>query len=201
MALTEVDIWNQALGELGSTKLITSEDEASVEARAFNAIYLTAREAMLERHEWRFATKISLALPKIATDNPDPRFDFWYKIPADCIKPREVWDSATTKRPTEPIPFVAFLDDAQGRVFATDLDGPCLVYTKDVTDPAMFSAGFQDVLSVDLAERVALPITKKIAVKQGMLRKLQARMITAMAGEGGIEPPPEDASWIAARGG
>lgn len=143
-----------ALGHIRAVT-IASFDEVSVNANHVRTFYDIARQATLENYDWSFCRKRrSLAL--LAEDPPDT-WTYRYEYPPNCITPRYIAYPGV-RRPIEPIPFDMELDDAgTSRTILTDQQSAVLVYTLDVENPSLFSAGFVDALSWRLAAYLAVP--------------------------------------------
>ncbi len=196
-AVSQVDIFNQALMNLGKEPSVTSLTDATTERRALSAVYDTSREFVLAGRDWAWAARYSSALAKLTDPNPNPHHTFWYQVPPDSLRLR--WVEDLVIRPTRPIDFVEFNDEAQGRVFATDLAVPIVKYTWDVTDPSLFDPGFTFALSYLLSSRVALTLTSDPAVGQGMFNAYTFTINSASSNIQVESPEPGDATWIEAR--
>ena len=80
-----VDIVNLALSHLGEDATVSSIDppEGSAEAEHAATFYPQARDAMLEMHEWRFATKrVMLAL----TASDTFEWAYAYALPSGMLR-------------------------------------------------------------------------------------------------------------------
>ena len=54
---SEVAICNLALADIGSTSVVSTLGESSIEAKYCNIFYTAARDALLEEIEWPFAQR------------------------------------------------------------------------------------------------------------------------------------------------
>jgi hypothetical protein len=79
-----VDIVNQALLQLGSTQIISFDDEL-VEASAAKALYPTAKKQVLRSYPWRCATA-NERLALSAKAPIDPAWEYQHAIPDDSIR-------------------------------------------------------------------------------------------------------------------
>src|SRR5437868_3345326 len=98
---SEVEICNMALSHLGDSATVASIDppEGSSQAEHCQRWYPIARNALLEMHDWGFATTRAL-LAEVVSQFPQWRHS--YARPSDCLKVLAVLpadaasDSATT---------------------------------------------------------------------------------------------------------
>lgn len=197
MALSVVDIFNQALLNLGKDPSVTSLTDASTERIALSAVYDTTRDHALVGTDWAWASRFSVKLAALSDDNPQPHLTYWYKVPSDSLRIRRVEDIVI--RPTRPIVFIEFNNETQGRVFATDMATPIIRYTWAVQDPSLFDPGFVFALAFLLASRVALALTSDPRVQQGMFNAYRFSLADAASNIQVASPEPGDADWINAR--
>lgn len=54
---SNIGVWNRALGRIGVSKLVQSEDENTPEAEQCGLIYDDVVRELLEKHDWRFAKR------------------------------------------------------------------------------------------------------------------------------------------------
>jgi hypothetical protein len=82
---SEVEICNLALAHLGDSATVASIDppEGSSQAEHCQRWYPIARNALLEMHEWGFATTRALLAEVV---NPFPQWRRAYARPSDCLK-------------------------------------------------------------------------------------------------------------------
>jgi hypothetical protein len=87
--LYKTDIANLALGRLGvSLTVIDVETENSQQAKIIRRHFRMSLDALLEMHEWNFATKY---LPLILqSEDPTPVFKYAYVVPSDALIIREI---------------------------------------------------------------------------------------------------------------
>lgn len=194
---SKVEIFNLAMVRMGAEGLITSPTEASNEARALEQVYDATVLELLEGTAWQFAEEYAGPLPRLTDPNPNPRHTFWFKKPARAMTMREILNG--TIRPKVPIPFTMFHDATQGQVFGCDFEGPCVRYTYRMDDISEWSPGFVSTLAWLLAANVALRLTGKPAVQQGMIAGYAQALRAAQSAIDGQQFPVEDATWIQAR--
>ena len=86
----DVKIASNGLQLLGHTA-ITSFTEGTAGAEIASALYDITYEALLTDYRWRFATKSSVQLARLATPKNE-NFDFAFQLPADLLYLQRVTD-------------------------------------------------------------------------------------------------------------
>jgi hypothetical protein len=184
---SEVDICNDALAMLGDEATVATIDppEGSPQADHCARFYPKARDALLEMHQWGFATaRVALGL---LTATPPSTWQYVYAVPSDALNLIAILDPAagddlsvdlgpyvvtsSLDNPQEvpvsgglglytPQPFVneTLADGTQ--VIYTNQENAVLRYTRLVKDPTQFSPLFTEALTVSLASKLAGPVIK-----------------------------------------
>ena len=172
-----VEICNLALSHLGDTATVASIDppEGSAQAEHCARFYPIARDALLEKHDWSWATRRSSLALLVATVDPwayayakpnlmkkaiavlDPEAGDDYSIPAAG---RYDYTLPPMTRSYAPRPFVLETLSTGEEVILTDQEDAVLRYTVLVTDTSKFPAMFVAALSWLLASMLAGPIIK-----------------------------------------
>jgi hypothetical protein len=208
---SEIDLCNIALGHLGDSATVTSINppEGSVQAEHCARFYPIARDALLERHAWSFASRTQLLVP-LAIDLP-ATWKYAYASPVNALSIHAVYSTDATDEEIEcgeavPWPFVLAQEPLSGtRVIYTDLELAVARYTISVQDSALFPALFNDTLAKLLASYLAGPIYKGVEgqkMARAMLQMAEASFGVSAAADSnqrrirGTHVP----SWIAARG-
>lgn len=156
MATSAVDICNLALVRAGVSKVISSLEEASVEAGVCRVIYPTALEATLAAAPWPFATKRAVLAPLASGGRGG--FAFSYALPPDCIAVQEVF-AGRRLREDQKVPF-AIENEAETRILLTDHEDVEVKYTARVENPLVFHPLFVQALAWNLAEDLAISLSK-----------------------------------------
>ncbi len=181
MALTEAQLCNLALSKIGERQFIGSLVENSPNSRTCAVVYPQARDAVLERHWWSFATRRSVLAETVEERTA---WGYAYALPADCLVPQFVGMGGRNPSAAERVSFAVEMNDAgNGHLLLTDQEAPELSYTAKVTSTAYFSALFCEALTWDLASRLALAIPIKPAVALELDRKFNVALRTAIAGD------------------
>ncbi len=182
---TPAQVCNLALAHVGQRLAINSLLEQSAEARVCAVHYPTARDACLEAHWWKFATRrAQLALLSGVTREG---WEYVYAAPGDMVSivgARYLETGGRPRRPDTDIPFAIELNDT-GNAFVVlcDVKTPQLVYTRATDTPALWPAHFLDALAWALAVRLALALPVKPEVARALEPKAQLAMLAAIAAD------------------
>lgn len=177
---SEIDISNTALSYLGDAANVSSIDppEGSAQAEHCARFYPIARDALLEMHDWGFATR-RVALAQLA--NPTTQWAYCYAQPNNMVNPIAVLasdgldDTSVAMVSTvnalngqvqgitgvyTPQPFVLEIADDGTDIIYTNQENATLRYVARVTDTSKFSPLFTLVLGRSLASMLAGPVVK-----------------------------------------
>ena len=182
---SEIDIANLALGHLGDNATVASLDppEGSAQAEHCARFYPIARDALLELHDWNFATKRALLAQ---VDNAWSQWAYTYLQPADCLRVIAVLDKnakhdQSVSMPNTgigqytPVEFVCETNDGGDEVILTNQVDAMTRYVAFVTDTTRFSPLFVTTLTWKLAAMLAGPVIK------GESGRAEAKRCEAMA--------------------
>lgn len=201
MPKSKVQIASAALSSYCGTPRISSLDEDNKGARLCKLHYEDALAAVLEAHDWRFATgRARLAL--LANDRSE--WAYRYDMPNAALTLRWVNEPATARRllaanqhPDTPREF------GVGCLYS-DVAGAVAEFTRAMDDPSVYSQAFCDAVSAELAARIVKQMTEDA---QAVSRTMAARVETL---EQAVlhdyrQRPTEDfsgdvPSWLAERG-
>jgi hypothetical protein len=199
---SEVDICNLALSHLGDDATVAALDppEGSVQADHCARFYPMARDALLEMHEWNFATK-RVALADLGSD-----WDQWgyaYAKPNNMLKALAVLPAgAGADTETQPYAIEVNADDAD--VIYTNQEGAVLRFISRVTDPTKFSPLFVEALTWLLASKLAGPVLKGetgAAAAKAAFQMFGTQFRLAITSDANQQrkQPEAQAAWIAGR--
>ncbi len=153
-----VDIANLALAHLGDDANVASINppEGSAQAEHCARFYPVARDALLEMHDWTFATRRATLK---ALNKDTFNWDYAYAYPSGALR-------ILTVLPAEASPE----DDGEEFETDTDTDGTALIrsnlddasvrYTISVSDTTKFPPLFTSALTWLLASYLAGPVVK-----------------------------------------
>lgn len=175
MSESVVSVCNKALGNARISQQIANLNETSKHARACKKWYEHSRDYVLSELQWGFATSyIELALVE---EEPNTEWLFAYRYPQDCIALRKilnpagrlsigevtdsVWPQSVVVAGADPyrIPYAEGMD-SQGRLIYTDQPDAVIEITAVVTNPALFTVGFVDVLAWCIAKKILPEVTE-----------------------------------------
>lgn len=158
-----VDICNLALANLGDVADITSLDppEGSAQAERCAQFYPLAVGALLEAHEWGFATVRETLVPY--TENGRNDWRFCYAVPAGCIRIIDINNEPSPQRPPEfakcRYDYAIGLNASGRKCLYTNLDNAVIRYIANI-DEYLFPSSFVMALSWKLAGMLAGPMIK-----------------------------------------
>lgn len=198
---SEVSICNRALQILGASSILALNED-SKNGREMTRAYQPLRDAELERHWWRFATKRKSVAALAAA--PAFGYGYQYQVPDDFIALRPGGDLASVADLTD---YRATSDSAlyalEGRVILTDLSSPLdIIYTAKITDPNVFSPAFCEALSARIADETCEVITGSDSKRELCMRAYNRAMSEARRANAlqRATVSPADGSWLVARG-
>lgn len=180
MASSPIQICNIALSHLGANPIISFQD-GTPESNLCNTLYDQARQKVLEDAEWSFAT----ARRELAKSSTVPPFGYssQFKAPSDCLKVLEAFDKGTVSSNPETSPNGTQWELESGYIMC-DADIVLIRYTKDVTDTALFSAGYVQTLAAYLAYQMAGKLTGTRGLKSDMWTLYKAELDSAKSSDG-----------------
>ena len=155
--MSQIAIWNLALGHLGDDATVSAPDELSRQAELCRQFWPTAVRVALQSHPWNFATRRITLSP---LDFVSGRYTYTYAFPTDAIA---LW-AVGVAEPHAMLPktgdfeIEAMANGAQ--IILTDVPEAVGTFTILVTDTTRYSPMFTDALSWLLASYLAGPILK-----------------------------------------
>ncbi len=150
MAYSQVGIVNLALIRI-KVPVIASMSESSSAATYASAVWEYVRDEVLEEHDWNFA-KLTAELAQDTATPTDPKWDYRYVKPANCLKIRSIVDEGNT--PYEYVEEGDYIycnfDNSDHSLF--------MRYTTVITDPTKYSPSFINALAWRLAAELSLKL-------------------------------------------
>jgi hypothetical protein len=163
---SEIDVCNIALQRVGGNA-IQALNDSSRESRLCRSLYPFARDATLRDVDWSFGRR-QVVLAELS--DTISGWNFVYLYPADCITAREIYNP-TKARDEDLIPFeIGMSSDGLQKVILTDAEVAELIYTKKVTNPALFDTMFIDSLAYRLAADLAIPLRGEANIQQSFAK-------------------------------
>lgn len=136
--------------------------------------YEQTRDALLRTDWWRFAR----ARATLSQDTNDPAFEWdnQFDLPNDFLRLRSIFDDNNTVKRDAYRSFAI-----EGDKLLTNESTVKLRYVKKVKDTAQFDPLFIEVLVLQLAVKLVMPITQDAASRELLLKELATLMITVRA--------------------
>lgn len=164
---SEVDICNLALSHLGQDANITAIDplDGSFEADKAATFYPIARDELLEKHAWRFAT-VRKALTQLSL-TPAGKWLYAYSVPNGMVRGLALYlQGETDENNGQEFTVETNPDDEQTQIIYTDAPaGAWLKYIIQQRVTTKFTPNFVTALSLRLAAYLSGPITKDLKQK------------------------------------
>jgi len=200
MATDKVEIYNQALFNIGHAKRVISPTENTTERLNCEAVYEPRKRALLAMAKWSFAkTEVALSL----TGFTPTGWEYEYFYPQGCLKALEIARASVQEK---PIPFQTALryDDTTGqetRVVWTNEAEASLLFLRNVQSPTVFTPSFDTALASFMSVDLSRVMTKSSKTPSEMFQLFQFHFQQAvLAGEAeAVEEPQPDAEWISNR--
>lgn len=195
--ISPVVVSNMALANVASKSNIESLDENSAAAAQCKLWYSFSLNQCLESYDWSFARKRDFLA--VAGDAPNDEWSFRYVFPADCAAPRRIWNPCGPD--ADAVPFDIEIDSNDARTIVTNIDKAQLVYTRMVTNTALFPPLFIELLARCLATHIAFPLTGKREIVGDQNNAFQALLRSAPAYDANerVGRKPRDAEWVRGR--
>jgi hypothetical protein len=201
MAVTELQIWNQALSALGQTETIAAPDEVSVAAEQCNLWYETVRDAVFSAAPWADLTgfrRLGVVATRdndadwVATD-PPPGWLYAFGLPSDYLRARHLAS------------FARFIPSTVNgaRALATNEETPILWYTRREEDPTKWTVDLRFAVVHALAAHIAKAITGNDSDLNNMFTLANENILIARTNDAntGLDTTEHSPDWIQARGG
>lgn len=206
---SQVDVYNLALTYLDISQTVQSVNDQTPAAGTCNRWYDWARQKVLERAHWDFATKtpaLALVLDQSTLTQTQvvyPGWRFVYAKPLDCLRflavttqyglrtaaLRTFWWSADQPmagwgpfRPSyrEVIDQIS-LPVSQSINILTDQDAAYAVYVTDIKNVGLWTSSFMDAVAWQLAVPIAGPLSANQSAKSNAVKMTEVSITSALA--------------------
>lgn len=149
--VSNIQICNMALSQIGDDYTISSFDDEIKTARYSNIFYEPTRDLVLRSYPWRFALKRA-SVPALA-EKPAWGYSAQYQLPVDCLR---VW---SLRDNTEEF-------EVEGdKILANHQGALDFLYIKKITDPNLFDTMFVECLVLKLAAKLSVPLKNSTTSK------------------------------------
>jgi len=159
----QVDIYNLALGNIGSSDVVASLEERSKQANVCNRFYDLARDSMLADFDWPFATRYeTLAL----VADVAPGWAYAYEYPSDCLRLLSASNRAYWPAGDVTLNRYQVAAGASGQIILSGNAGATAAYVSRVEEPGRMPTLFVEALGWKLASMIAMPLTNTRTVAE-----------------------------------
>ncbi len=158
MGLSITKLCNMSLARLGANRLNSFEDDKGVEAIQCRTHYVQTRDALLRSNWWAFAMERA-KLSADAEADPDFQWTNQFILPSDFLRAKELFDSTSSY-------------EIEGERLLTDDGSVNLIYVKVISDPTKFDALFVEILVLQLAIKLVMPLTKDKVLRSELGKEL-----------------------------
>ena len=157
MSISATSLCNMALGRIGAKRLNDLAEDSSVEAIHCNLHYEQTRDALLKSHIWRFA----LGRSELSEDTESPDFEWnhQYILPDDYLRQVGLYCTENSYA-------------MEGQRLLTNDDEVNLRYKRKITDPAQFTPLYVEVLVLQLAIKLVMPLSQDKVLRRELLDEL-----------------------------
>ena len=188
MAQSEVEIYNTAFIWLGQ-ETVTAVTDPSKRAIQARVRYKNIRNALLQRHNWRFAIGRATLAPETAA--PEFGWTYQYLRPIDCLRILNIKDYE--------YPWIR-----EGKYILTDVGTTLyLNYIREVEAVLEFDPVFAELLGIELAMALCYSLTGSMDINKEILAPMRTDLLSSAAFTSAIEGWPDDqfveGSWVSDR--
>lgn len=159
------EICNMALGRLGAKRINDYDDASDTKPEAIQCRlhYEQTRDALIRSHWWRFA-RARATLSANATD-PDFEYDYAYDLPVDFLRMKKPYEA-------DGVTELLYTYSLEGKQLLSNETSMDIEYIKKVTDPNQFDPLFIEVLVLQLALKMVMPLTQDKVLRRELHEEL-----------------------------
>jgi len=188
-----IEIWNRALTMLGSSRVLSENDDVKA-AQTLSAVYPLTRQIELQAHPWVFA----MARAELPALSSAPAFGWAraFQLPADCLRIAQIGEHWALYAPD------ITLFELEGRTVLCDESSPLRIrYVRDIENAGLFTPLFCEALACRLAATVAEDLTQSLSKREAAEASYKMA-ITVARRANAIQLPPQpttDGTWMLAQ--
>lgn len=164
---TEVSISNSALIKIGEPS-ITSMVQGTKTSNLCQTRIASCRDAVYAKHPWRWLRKRVILAPEVTT--PEFQYSYQYAIPADCVRPVQVTDTAGEQIEECVV---------EGSKILANESAICLIYLERKTDLTDMPEYMAELIAIYLASDIAYAVTQIAATRDHLLQMFALELRTA----------------------
>jgi hypothetical protein len=201
MAITNVSIAQTALASIGETGTVASLVAPTTKAEQLAALFFDqTRDRLFNRHNWSWATRRADLV--LAASHTRYGWGYCYTLPADLVRVITL-DTGyrAAGQAISPSWAIEANNAATGRILCCDISPASLAYVGRIIDPALWSPGFLDAMTSELAFRLTMPLAVKPELAQQALAISRQAWVQAVADDLAEAKPDADppSDYLAAR--
>lgn len=169
MSESSTSVCNMALARIAAKRITDFNDSTDTETPAIycRLFYEQTAKALMRSHLWRFARdRVQLSQDTV---DPDFQWDYAYHLPSDYLREVLLYDGSDLP---EGRTYVSY--EIEGQRLLIDESEVFMKYIKWVESPARWDALFIEVLILQLAQKLVLPLSG--AGKEGQALKTDIDM-------------------------
>lgn len=212
---SQIDIWNLALSEIGTSSTVAAANEGSEEAIQCGIWYDTLRQTLLRSAPWAFARRQAplSTLGSLAQGTSPYPWPYKYAYPPDALRVRYILPpvasaaEGSSGAPSRVNRFIPAYDkniyEQPIKVLLGTVRDAQAVYIVDVTDVAQFDPSFRLALAAMLAYKVCMSLSGNVNLRADFRAAADMAVVSARAADGNEAMPTTDhvPDWITARSG
>lgn len=165
--LTQLQVYNRALSEIGARAQMTATTDPTVEGGVLDNHFQPAFNFLLQMHDWSFGrSRVALVA------NTTQFLAGWagvFNAPTGCLNFLGIFNGIGWG--TLPIiPFEAVTQSGEPPVIGTNFPSPIGVFTAALTDPSVTSPLFCEALVFTLASYAAFDITESAQLGPALMQ-------------------------------
>lgn len=195
MAISKTRIFNMAINELGISAPISNADaQDDTRAIILRNYYETARNEVLKSFDWNFAETYRILTPN-GEESLDPRFQYVYDYPNDCLNARELLQQNGDNKKKKFKPS----SNLKGqKVLLANVSPAILRYTRRVEQEAFFDDEFALALALYLAGLTGKTITGSQQKADSAMKRYwdKVRLGEISNASEGLEVDEDDSTYL-----
>ena len=198
MAISKTKIFNMALNELGVSAPIANADaQDDTRAIILRNFFETSRDEVLKAFDWNFAEKYRVLTPT-SDECLDPRYQYVYDYPNDCLNAREVFAQGGNG---DRLKFKPSSNTSGRKVILATISPIVLRYTRRIDNETFFDSEFAAALALYLAGQTGKTITGSQQKADDALKKYwdKVRLSRISNASEGQEVNEDNTTYIDAR--
>ena len=176
MSESSTSICSMALSRLGAKRINDLDDATDTKPEAVycRLFFTQVAKQLMRSYIWRFAQS-RVRLSEDASWSDDDNTDFGYlhvyHLPADFLRLVLVWNGS--ERPQQETGYIYQLE---GLRLLTDETSAYVRYVKWVSDVGAWDSLFIEVMILELAKRLVIPLSQDMDMKAGIDKDLDLMM-------------------------